>query len=143
MFHVCSRLSFVCNAFCPLSIMAPKRDRSAVPASSWALQWYDQLPEGRCRRAVDVVRNLRRVAGTSDEQALLDGFAYAQQHYPEEIVLWTLAGGVVPDPWRNESVQAGVRSSLLALRQLRDARPAADVPGQAVVPFSGVGHQLS
>ena len=131
--------------------MAPKRDRRraavpAVPASSWALQWYEQLPEGRCRRAVDVVRNLRQTAGTSDEQALLDAFAYAQQHYPEEIVLWTLAGGVVPDPWRNESVQAGVRSSLLALRQLREARemPAADVPGQhAVVPFSGVGHQLS
>ena len=128
--------------------MAPKRDRRraavpAVPASSWALQWYEQLPEGRCRRAVDVVL---RLAGTSDEQALLDAFAYAQQHYPEEIVLWTLAGGVVPDPWRNESVQAGVRSSLLALRQLREARemPAADVPGQAaVVPFSGVGHQLN
>ena len=128
--------------------MAPKRDRrrAAVPASSWALQWYEQLPEGRCRRAVDVVRNLRRVAGTSDEDALLEGFAYAQQHYPEEIVLWTLAGGVVPDPWRNESVQAGVRSSLLALRQLREARAAevpADVPAQDVVPFSGVGHQLN
>ncbi len=67
--------------------MAPKRDRRAVPASSWALQWYEQLPEGRCRRAVDVVRNLRLVAGTSAEQALLDAFAYAQQHYPEEIVL--------------------------------------------------------
>ena len=124
--------------------MAPKRDRrrAAVPASSWALQWYEQLPEGRCRRAVDVVL---RLAGTSDDQALLDAFAYAQQHYPEEIVLWTLAGGVVPDPWRNESVQAGVRSSLLALRQLREARamPAADVPGQDVVPFSGVGHQLN
>ena len=130
--------------------MAPKRDRRraavpAVPASSWALQWYEQLPEGRCRRAVDVVRDLRRVAGTSDEDALLQGFAYAQQHYPEEIVLWTLAGGVVPDPWRNESVQAGVRSSLLALRQLRQTRemPAADVPGQDVVLFSGVGHQLN
>ena len=87
------------------------------------------------------------MAGTSDEDALLEGFAYAQQHYPEEIVLWTLAGGVVPDPWRNESVQAGVRSSLLALRQLREARevPAAAVPGQQadVVPFSGVGHQLN
>ena len=60
--------------------MAPKRDRrrAAVPASSWALQWYEQLPEGRCRRAVDVVRDLRRVAGTSDEDALLEGFAYAQ-----------------------------------------------------------------
>ena len=127
--------------------MAPKRDRRraavpAVPASSWALQWYEQLPEGRCRRAVDVVRNLRQT-GTSAEQSLLDAFAYAQQHYPEEIVLWTLAGGVVPDPWGNDSVQAGVRSSLLALRNLRQtpANVPADVPG--VVPFSGVGHQLN
>ena len=132
--------------------MAPKRDRRraavpAVPASAWALQWYEQLPDGRCRRDVDVVRASRRVAGGTDDDALLECFAYAQQHYPEEIVLWTLAGGVVPDPWRNESVQAGVRSSLLALRQLREARemPAADVPGQQadVVPFSGVGHQLN
>ena len=115
----------------------------AMPASSWALQWYEQLPDGLCRRAVDVVRDLRLVAGTSDEQALLDGFAYAQQHYPEEIVLWTLAGSVVPDPWGNDSVQAGVRSSLLALRNLRQtpADVPADVPG--VVPFSGVGHQLN
>ena len=148
MFRVCSHLT----AFRPLSIMAPKRDRrrAAVPASSWALQWYEQLPDGRCRRDVDVVRASRRVAGGTDEDALLAGFAYAQQHYPEEIVLWTLNGGVVPDPWHNDSVQAGVRSSLLALRQLRAARaaaevPAADVPGQQadVVPFSGVGHQLN
>ena len=149
MFRVCSHLT----AFRPLSIMAPKRDRrrAAVPASSWALQWYEQLPDGRCRRDVDVVRDSRRVAGGTDEDALLEGFAYAQQHYPEEIVLWTLSGGVVPDPWHNDSVQAGVRSSLLALRQLREARaavaevPAADVPGQQadVVPFSGVGHQLN
>ena len=130
--------------------MAPKRDRrrAAVPASSWALQWYEQLPDGRCRRDVDVVRDSRRVAGGTDEDALLEGFAYAQQHYPEEIVLWTLSGGVVPDPWHNDSVQAGVRSSLLALRQLREARAAvaevpADVPAQDVVPFSGVGHQLN
>ena len=126
--------------------MAPKRDRrrAAVPASSWALQWYEQLPDGRCRRDVDVVRASRRVAGGTDDDALLECFAYAQQHYPEEIVLWTLAGGVVPDPWRNESVQAGVRSCLLALRQLREAREVpADVPAQDVVPFSGVGHQLN
>ena len=90
----------------------------------------------------------------------MESFAYAQQHYPEEVVLWTLNGGVVPDPWHNESVQAGVRSSLLALRQLREdpllvfrelreARAEAalaEVPVQhaaAVVPFSGVGHQLN
>ena len=131
--------------------MAPKRDRRraavpAVPASAWALQWYAQLPDGRCRRDMDVVRASRRVAGGTDEDALMHGFAYAQQHYPEEIVLWTLSGGVVPDPWHNDSVQAGVRSSLLALRQLRESCAAevpADVPAQDVVPFSGVGPQLS
>ena len=115
----------------------------AMPASSWALQWYEQLPDGLCRRAVDVVRDLRVETGASAEQALLDAFAYAQQHYPEEIVLWTLAGGVVPDPWGNASVQAGVRSSLLALRNLR--QPPADVPAAVpgIMPFSGVGHQLN
>ena len=115
----------------------------ALPASSWALQWYEQLPEGRCRRAVDVVRGLRVETGADAEEALLDAFAYAQQHYPEEIVLWTLAGGIVPDPWGNDSVQQGVRSSLLELRSLRQtpANVPADVPG--VVPFSGVGHQFN
>ena len=104
-----------------------------MPASGWMLQWYEQLPHGPCRRAVAAM-----LAVPGDEQALLDAFAYAQQHYPEEIVLWTLAGSVVPDPWVNASVQQGVRSSLLALRNLRGA---ADVPG--IQPFSGVGHQLS
>ena len=115
----------------------------AMPASSWALQWYEQLPDGLCRRAVDVVRDLRVETGASAEQALLDAFAYAQQHYPEEIVLWTLAGGVVADPWGNDSVHAGVRSSLLALRNLR--QPPADVPAAVpgIMPFSGVGHQLN
>ena len=104
-----------------------------MPAGSWALQWYEQLPHGPCRRAVAAM-----LAVPGDEQSLLDAFAYAQQRYPEEIVLWTLAGSVVPDPWVNASVQQGVRSSLLALRNLRAG---ADVPG--IQPFSGVGHQLS
>ena len=115
----------------------------ALSASSWALQWYEQLPDGRCRRAVQVVRNLRVETGADETDALLDAFAYAQQHFPEEIVLWTLAGGVVPDAWGNASVQAGVRSSLLALRSLRQtpANVPANVPG--VMLFSGVGHQLN
>ena len=98
---------------------------------------------------MDLLRDSRRRAGATDGDALMESFAYAQQHYPEEVVLWTLNGGVVPDPWHNESVQAGVRSSLLALRQLREARAEAalaDVPAQqadVVVPFSGVGHQLN
>ena len=144
--------------------MAPKRDRRrvapAAPASAWALQWYEQLPEGRCRRAVDLYRDMRRRAGATDGDALMGSFVYAQQYYPEEVVMWTVNGGVVPDPWHNESVQAGVRSSLLALRQLREdpllvlrelreARAEAalaDVPAQqadVVVPFSSVGHQLN
>ena len=109
-------------------------EQAAMPASGWMLQWYEQLPHGPCRRAVAAM-----LAVPGDEQSLLDAFAYAQQHYPEEIVLWTLAGSVVPDPWVNASVQQGVRSSLLALRNLRAAP--ADVPG--IQPFSGVGHQLS
>ena len=113
----------------------------AVPASSWALRWYEQLPEGRCRRAVDVVRGLRVETGADADDALLEAFAYAQQHYPEEIVLWTLAGGVVPDPWHTASVQQGVRSSLLALRSLRQTPAVPDVPG--TMPFNGVGHRLS
>ena len=111
-----------------------------MPASSWALRWYEQLFDGRCRRAVGVVRNLRVETGADETDALLDAFAYAQQHFPEEIVLWTLAGGLVPDAWGNASVQQGVRSSLLALRSLRQT-PAVPVPG--IMPFSGVGHQLS
>ena len=146
--------------------MAPKRDRRrvapaapAAPASAWALQWYEQLPESPCRRFVDLVREMRRRAGATDGDALMESFAHAQQYYPEEVVLWTLNGGVVSDPWHNESVQAGVRSSLLALRQLREdpllllrelreARAeaaAAEVHVEhaaAVEPFSGVGHRL-
>ena len=143
--------------------MAPKRDRRrvapAAPASAWALQWYEQLPESPCRRFVDLLREMRRRAGATDGDALMESFAYAQQYYPEEVVLWTLNSGVVSDPWHNESVQAGVRSSLLALRQLREeplllfrelreARAeaaVAEVPVQHVVavePFSRVGHRL-
>ena len=110
-----------------------------MPALGWMQQFYDQLPDGPCRRAVNVVRDLRLDSGADADRALLCAFGYAQQHFPEEIVLWTLAGGVVPDPWHNASVQQGVRSSLLALRNLRAAP--ADVPG--IQPFSGVGHQLS
>ena len=104
--------------------MAPKRDRRrvapAAPASAWALEWYEQLPEGRCRSFVDLLRDSRRRAGATDGDALMESVAYAQQYYPEEVVMWTVNGGVVPDPWHNESVQAGVQSSLRALRQLRE-----------------------
>ena len=65
-------------------------------------------------------------AGASPEEALTESLAYAQQHFPEEVVLWTLDRGLVPDPWHNESVQAGIRSSLLALRELREERARAE-----------------
>ena len=138
--------------------MAPKRDRRraapAVPEWAWALEWYEQLPEGPCRQAVDLFRDSRRRAGANNRDALVESLAYAQQHYPEEVVLWTLNGGLVPDPWHNESVQAGIRSSLLALRELREERARAEAAleevralaaqqAAAVVPFSGAGHQLS
>ena len=117
-----------------------------LPVSEWMLQWYEQLPHGPCRRAVAAM-----LAVPFDEQSLLAAFAYAQQHYPEEVVLWTLAGSVVPDPWVNASVQEGVRSSLLALRNLRSAPPGLQpsAPGlqpsapPGIQPFSGVGHQLN
>ena len=119
-----------------------------LPVSEWMLQWYEQLPHGPCRRAVAA---MLAVPTDNDEQSLLAAFAYAQQHYPEEVVLWTLAGSVVPDPWVNASVQEGVRSSLLALRNLRSAPPGLQpsAPGlqpsapPGIQPFSGVGHQLN
>ena len=107
----------------------------------WVLRWYEQLPP----------RVAAMFPTADDEQSLLAAFAYAQQHYPEEVVLWTLAGGVVPDPWVNASVQEGVRSSLLALRNLRSAPPGLQpsAPGlqpsapPGIQPFSGMGHRLN
>ena len=134
--------------------MAPKRARrAAMSASAWALDWYNELPNGPCKLAVTRFLEERGRAGASPEEALTESLAYAQQHFPEEVVLWTLDRGVVPDPWHNESVQAGIRSSLLALRQLREERALAeqaaaaalaDIPAQpdAVAPFTGAGHRL-
>ena len=138
--------------------MAPKRDRRraapAVPEWAWAFDWYEQLPEGPCQQAVALFRESRRREGASLEEALMESLAYAQQHFPEEVVLWTLDRGLVPDPWHDESVQAGIGSSLLALRELREERARAEAAleevralaaqqAAAVVPFSGAGHQLS
>ena len=121
--------------------MAPKRDRRrapAVPDWAWALEWYEQLPEGPCRQAVELFRDERRRAGANNRDALM---------------AYEMNSSVVPDPWHNESVQAGIRSSLLALRQLREERALAeqaaaaalaDIPAQpdAVAPFTGAGHRL-
>ena len=136
--------------------MAPKRDRRAAMSSgAWALDWYNELPNGPCRLAVTRFLEERGRAGASPEEALTESLAYAQQHFPEEVVLWTLDRGLVPDPWHNDSVQLGIRSSLLALRQLREERALAEqaaaaalaeaVPAQqadAVAPFTGAGHRL-
>ena len=76
----------------------------------------------------------------------MESFSHAQHHFPEEVVLWTLSGGLVADPWHNASVQLGIQSSLLALRALREERAeqAAAAPAQpdAVTPFAGAGHKL-
>ena len=138
--------------------MAPKRARrAAMSASAWALDWYNSLPNGPCKLAVTRFLEERGRAGASPEEALTESLAYAQQHFPEEVVLWTLDRGLVPNPWLNDSVQLGIRSSLLALRQLREEHALAErtaeaavaevraVPAQqadAVMPFTGVGHRL-
>ena len=130
--------------------MAPKRDRraSAAPDGGWPLAWYNQLPEGPCKRAVDLFRDERRRAGSGEQEALMESFAHAQHHFPEEVVLWTLNGGLVADPWHNASVQLGIQSSLLALRALREERAeqaaaaAAPAKPDAVTPFAGAGHKL-
>ena len=126
-----------------------------MTASAWALDWYNELPNGPCKLAVTRFLEERGRAGANPDQALTQSLAYAQQHFPEEVVLWTLDRSLVPNPWLNDGVQLGIRSSLLALRQLREERALAEqaataalaeVPVQhadAVVPFSGVGHQLN
>ena len=125
-----------------------------MSASAWALDWYNELPSGPCRLAVTRFLEERGRAGASPEEALTESLAYAQQHFPE-VVLWTLDRGVVPNPWLNDSVRLGIRSSLLALRQLREERAIAEqaaaaalaeaVPAQqadAVAPFTGARHRL-
>ena len=141
-----------------LIAMAPKVDRRrrAAPSMSewaWAQDWFDRLPEGPCKLAVARFREERGREGASPEEALTQSLAYAQQHFPEEVALWTLDRGVVPDPWHNESVQRGIRCSLLALRELREERARAEAileevralaaqQAAALVPFTGTGHHL-
>ena len=135
--------------------MAPKVDRAAAMSeSAWALDWFERLPEGPCKLAVARFLDERVRGGALPEEALAQSLGYAQQHFPEEVVLWTLDRNMVPDPWHNESVQLGIRSSLLALRELREERARAEAAleevralaaqqAAALVPFSGAGHQLN
>ena len=96
---------------------------------------------------------------------MAQGLAYATRLFPEEVALWGLDRGLVPDPWHDERLQSGIRSSMLALRALRaqyvtvalqrDAllpevqalraasqQPAQQPDGRAFVPFAGAGRQL-
>ena len=121
--------------------MAPKVDRAAA-MSAWALDWFERLPEGPCKLAVARFLDERVRDGATPQEALAQSVGYAQQHFPEEVVLRTLDRNVVPDPWHNESVQLGIQSSLLALRELREVRALAAQQAAALVPFRSAGHQL-
>ena len=90
------------------------------------------------------------------------GLASARRTFPEEVVLWSLDRGLVTDHWQNESVQRGVRCSLLALRELREeffraaeqrsalleevqalrAAQQSSAASPSIVPFAGTEHQL-
>ena len=99
---------------------------------------------------------------------MAQGLSYATRLFPEEVALWGLDRGLVPDPWHDERLQSGIRSSMLALRELRaqyvtvalqrdallvevqalraafqrPAQQAARQPaGPAFVPFAGAGRQ--
>ena len=86
------------------------------PERACARDWFERLPDCPCKVAVaDFCEEARR-GGVSMEEAMLQGLAYAQRLWPEEVVLWSLDRGLVPDPWHDESLQRGIRSSLLALR---------------------------
>ena len=136
----------------------------AVPEWAWARDWFQRLPDGPCKVAVARFCEEARLGGASMEEAMVQGLAYAQRLFPEEVVLWGLDRGLVPDPWHDESLQRGVVSSLLALRELRaqyvtaalqrDAllaevqalrasqQPAQQPAGPAFAPFAGTGRQL-
>ena len=134
----------------------------AMPEWAWARGWFERLPDGPCKLAVAHFCEGARREGASSEEAMVRSLAYAQRLFPEEVVLWGLDRGMVPDPWHNESVQCGIRCSLLALRELREEyvraaeqrdallaevqalraaqQPAG--PASTIVPFAGTGHQL-
>ena len=142
----------------------PLASREAMPEWAWARDWFERLPDGPCKLAVAHFCEGARREGASSEEAMAQSFAYAQRLFPEEVVLWGLDRGLVPDPWHDESLQSGILSSLLALRELRaqyvtaalqrDAllaevqalrasqQPAQQPAGPAFVPFAGAGRQL-
>ena len=140
----------------------PLASREAMPEWAWARDWFERLPDGPCKLAVARFCEGARREGASLEEPMAQSLAYAQRLFPEEVVLWGLDRGLVPDPWHNESVQCGIRCSLLALRELREEyvraaeqrdalleevqalraaqQPAG--PASTIVPFAGAGHQL-
>ena len=50
---------------------------------------------------------------------MAQGLVHATRLLPEEVALWGLDRGLVPDPWCDERLQVGIRSSMFILRQLR------------------------
>ena len=137
----------------------------AMTEGAWARDWFLGLPDGPCKVAVGHFCEEAHRGGASLEEAMAQGLVHAQRLFPEEIVLWGLDRGLVPDPWHDERLQSGIRSSLLALRELRaqcvtvalqrDAllaevqalraasqQPAQQPAGPAFVPFAGAGRQL-
>ena len=140
----------------------PLASREAMPESAWARDRFERLPDGPCKLAVARFCEGARREGASLEEAMAQSFAYAQRLFPEEVVLWGLDRGMVPDPWQNESVQCGIRCSMQALRELREeyvraaeqrdalleearalrAAQQPTGPASMIVPFAGTGHQL-
>ena len=136
--------------------------REAMPEWAWAWDLLERLPDGPCKLAVARFCEGARREGASMEEAVAQRLAHAQRLFSEEVVLWGLDRGMVPDPWQNESVQCCIRCSLLALRELREEyvraaeqrdalleevqalraaqQPAG--PASTIVPFAGTGLQL-
>ncbi len=107
--------------------MAPKManrrqrrsERQSAGSEATTVRWLQQLPDGPCRVAVAHFLDEARRGGASVEDAMAQGLAFATRLFPEEIVLWGLAGALGPIPWQNESFQRGIRASVLALQELR------------------------
>ena len=83
----------------------------AMTEGAWARDWFLGLPDGPCEVAVGHFCEEAHRGGASLEEAMAQGLAYATRLFTEEVA--------VPDPWHDERLQSGIRSSLLALRELR------------------------
>ena len=91
----------------------------AMTEAAWARDWFSGLPDGPCKVAIGHFCEEAHRGGASSEEAMAQGLAHATRLFPEEVALWGLDRGLVPDPWCDERLQVGIRSSMLILRQLR------------------------